>query len=231
MEKSNTPPGPSDNTFIAIGDIHGCAQSLRALLEKTRPYRDRTHVFIGDYIDRGPDSRGVVEYLVDFARDHECVFLRGNHEMMLQDAIQSGKRSFWMINGGQETLESYGVASPSEIPAEHRRFLAETRLWYDTPEYLFIHAGLDPDRTVREQLSSPDVEHVALWERSHVNGPVKWEKPVVFGHTPVREPLIEERKMAIDTGCVFSGHGYGTLSALLLPEKTVISQKCLDPSP
>jgi len=231
LENSNTAPGHNGEKYIAIGDIHGCARSLRALLQKIRPHRDRTHVFVGDYIDRGPDSKGVVEIVMDFARDHDCVFLRGNHEKMLLDAIQSDKHTFWMINGGLETLESYGVDTPAEIPEEHRRFFADTRLWYDTPEYLFIHAGLDPGRTIREQLSSPDAEHAALWERSHVNGPVEWEKPVIFGHTPVPEPLIEERKMAIDTGCVFPGHGYGTLSALLLPEKSVISQDCLDLSP
>lgn len=228
LDTSNRENTTDNKKYIAIGDIHGCAKSLMALLGKIRPYSDRTHVFIGDYIDRGPDSRGVVDAVMEFARHHSCIFLCGNHESMLADAIRTGERTFWIINGGIETLESYQVNDPLEIPDDHRQFLAEGRLWFETPDYLFIHAGLDPERSVREQLASPDAEHAALWERSHVDRPVVWEKPVVFGHTPVREPLIEERKMAIDTGCVFPDKGYGYLSALLLPEKKVISQECLD---
>lgn len=228
MDNSNRENRTDNSKYIAIGDIHGCAESLKALLVKIRPYRDRIHVFIGDYIDRGPDSRGVVDAVMEFAREHNCIFLRGNHESMLSDAIRTGERTFWMINGGLETLESYQVKDPVQIPEDHRHFLAEGRLWFETPDYLFIHAGLDPDRSVKEQLASPDIAHTALWERSHVHQPVVWEKPVIFGHTPVREPLMEDRKMAIDTGCVFAGSGYGNLSALLLPEKKVISQTCLD---
>ena len=228
MDTSNSEKSTDNKQYIAIGDIHGCAESLKALLGKIRPYRDRIHVFIGDYIDRGPDSRGVVDAVMDFARNHNCIFLRGNHENMLLDAIQTGERTFWIINGGHETLESYQVTDPVQIPDDHRQFLADGRLWFETPDYLFVHAGLDPELSVREQLGSRDVEHTALWERSHVHRQVVWEKPVIFGHTPVREPMIEDRKMAIDTGCVFPRQGYGKLSALLLPEKTIVSQECLD---
>ncbi len=185
-------------------------------------------MFIGDYIDRGPDSSGVVESIIAFARDHHCVFLRGNHEKMLMDAIQSGERTFWLMNGGMETLGSYQIHDPAEIPARHLEFFQQTRLWHDTPDYLFIHAGLDPDQSIEQQLTSPDIENTALWERRHIHEPVSWEKPVVFGHTPVREPLIDDRKMGIDTGCCFPNRGYGHLTALLLPERTVISQECLD---
>ncbi len=214
--------------YIVIGDIHGCAKSLDALLGKVTPYSDRSHIFIGDYIDRGPDSRGVVDHVREFARSHRCVFLRGNHESMLMEAVETGNRTFWLMNGGMETLDSYDTNTPEEIPADHLRFFCETRLWLNTPEYLFIHAGLDPKRPVDEQLSDPDIEHTALWERRHVHRPVLWEKTVVFGHTPVTKPLIEERKIAIDTGCVFQGGAYGTLTALLLPEKTIITQVNLD---
>ncbi len=231
MEKSNKEHNQNAEKYIAIGDIHGCARSLKALLEEIRPYRDRIHVFIGDYIDRGPDSKGVLDCVIEFSREHHCVFLRGNHEKMLLDAIQSGEHTFWLINGGVETLKSYRINDPAELPADHRDFLEQTRLWFDTPDYLFIHAGLDPGRRVEELLALPDIENMALWERRHVHEPVVWEKPVVFGHTPVKEPLINDRKMGIDTGCVFPDRGYGHLSALLLPEKTVLSQEYLDYSP
>jgi serine/threonine protein phosphatase 1 len=228
LEYSNTKNTGHSAKFIAIGDIHGCARSLKALLDTIRPYRDRTHVFIGDYIDRGPDSKGVVESIIEFARYHHCVFLRGNHEKMAMDAIRTGERTFWMINGGLETLGSYQVQDPVEIPDWHQEFFEKTRLWHDTPDYLFIHAGLDPALGIKEQLDSPEIEKTALWERRHIHEPVAWEKPVVFGHTPVREPLITDRKLGIDTGCVFPSRGFGYLTALLLPEKTFISQECLD---
>ncbi|MFO8029727.1 MAG: metallophosphoesterase family protein [Cyclonatronaceae bacterium] len=218
----------SQEKYIAIGDIHGCARSLDALLEKTRPYADRTHVFIGDYIDRGPDSRGVIDRVRDFAQDHHCIFLRGNHEAMLLDAVRTGDRTLWLINGGTETLESYRAESTEELPDDLLQFISETKFWHNTPQYLFIHAGLDSDQPVEEQLSSPRIEHAALWERGHVHRPVVWEKTVVFGHTPVREPLIEDRKIAIDTGCVFTGNGFGKLTALLLPERTTIQQEYAD---
>lgn len=216
---------PSDNgKYIAIGDLHGCARSLEALLKKLADISDRTHVFVGDYIDRGPDSKGVVTQVLDYSKSHHCVFLQGNHEKMLMDAINSGDMHHWLMNGGYQTLESYGVSSAYDIPREHLHFFSSTQLWFNTPDYLFIHAGLNPGLTIEEQLSKPDIDFSALWERSHVYSPVAWEKTVVFGHTPVAEPIIEEKKIAIDTGCVFFDKGYGTLSALLLPEKKIISQ-------
>lgn len=218
----------SQEKYIAIGDIHGCARSLDALLEKISSYSDRTHVFIGDYIDRGPDSRGVIDRVMEFARDHHCIFLRGNHEEMLLDAVRTGDRTLWLINGGVETLESYQAESTEELPDDLLQFISKTKFWHNTPQYLFIHAGLDPGQSVEEQLSSPRIEHAALWERSHLHRPVAWEKTVIFGHTPVREPLIEDRKIAIDTGCVFTGNGFGKLTALLLPERTAIQQEYAD---
>lgn len=74
----------SDNNYLAIGDIHGCPRSLEALLDKLSEYNDRQFIFIGDYIDRGPDSRGVIDLLLDFRKEQDCIFLRGNHEQMLQ---------------------------------------------------------------------------------------------------------------------------------------------------
>ncbi len=228
MQQKTTNNATDSGKYIAIGDIHGCAKSLDALLQKIQPYSDRLHVFIGDYIDRGPDSRSVVNRVMQYDRVHECCFLRGNHEKMLLEAIASGNRRHWLINGGHETLHSYGVYSPENLPADHLAFISSTQLWLNTPNYLFIHAGLNPRLAVEEQLSGPDIEHAALWERSHLHYPVVWEKTVVFGHTPVREPLIEDQKIAIDTGCVFHDRGFGNLTAILLPEKTVIQQEYLD---
>lgn len=214
--------------YIAIGDIHGCARSLDAMLGKLKPHDDRIHIFIGDYIDRGPDSRLVVKHLMNFTDVHTCIFLRGNHENMLLEALSTGNELLWHLNGGVSTLESYGVQSVAGIPRDHIRFFEDTRLWYNTDEYLFIHAGLDPERTVQQQLDDPATEEAALWERSHIDSPTQWEKTVVFGHTPVPEPITDNRKIGIDTGCVFARPGLGKLTAVLLPEMTFIEQPCLD---
>src|SRR6056297_4337262 len=100
-----------------------------ALLEKLRPYYDRTFVFVGDYIDRGPASKQVVDYLLDFQQEVDCVFLRGNHEQMLLDAFERNDTAMWMMNGGRSTLESYDILeSGGSLPEEHEQFYKKTRL-------------------------------------------------------------------------------------------------------
>ncbi len=214
--------------FAAVGDIHGCARSLDAMLEKLAPMKDRTIVFIGDYIDRGPDSSGVIDLLLSFSRHHDCIFLRGNHEKMLLDVLENGDDHIWLINGGNNTLESYGVKSAHHIPEQHLDFIRATRLWYDTADYLFIHGGLQPEQRVGEQLENSRTKESALWERSHIHTPTAWEKTVVFGHTPVPQPIFEQHKIGIDTGCVYDRPELGKLTTVLLPEATCIEQTCLD---
>ncbi len=215
--------------YLAIGDIHGCARTLDALTHKITSYHDHVHVFIGDYIDRGPDSRGVIDQLNAFSKEYHCVFIRGNHEKMLLDALQKKNEYLWFMNGGINTLASYGVSAVEEIPRDHLDFITATQLWYDTPEYLFIHAGLDPDRSIEEQFADHStIEDAVLWKRNHIDASTNWEKTVVFGHTPVAEPFIDNQKIGIDTGCVYRHEGLGMLTAALLPEKSFIQQKCLD---
>ena len=213
---------------IAIGDIHGCVRTLEALLKKLAKYKDRKFIFVGDYIDRGPDSKGVLDLIIRFSRDHDCLFLRGNHEQMLMDSLETGDHNLWLMNGGTQTLNSYDATYAVDIPAEHIEFFAQTPLWLDTTDYFYIHAGLDPKRTIKEQLNSPDIQEFGMWRRDHIDCQVKWEKTVVFGHTPLTEPLHDNRKIGIDTGCIFARQGFGLLTAVLLPEETFITQQCLD---
>ena len=220
----------ADNRFIAIGDIHGCVHSLESLLMKIEEHDDRRIVFIGDYIDRGPDSKGVVELLLDYRQDHDCIFLRGNHEQMLLDAIHKDELNLWLTNGGRSTLRSYKTDGRKlEIPEEHLTFYRETKIFYDTPDYFFVHAGLAPHKKISESIQNKQ-EHVEfLWERSHLNAfETAWEKTVVFGHTPRPHPLRKEKMLGIDTGCVYDSLGYGKLTAALLPEEKFIQQICLD---
>lgn len=217
--------------YIAIGDVHGCWQSMETLLDKLAPYyNNRQFVFIGDYIDRGPDSKKVVDILLDFQKKVDCVFLRGNHEQMLLDAIRKGKRSLWLMNGGDTTLHSYGIQDGSvTFPKEHQKFYEETRMYYDTEDYFFVHAGLSPGKTIAQSIEDDREIQEFLWERSHLNAfETPWEKTVVFGHTPRTKPINKNKMIGIDTGCVYERVGYGKLTAVKLPEEEFIQQPCLD---
>ena len=216
--------------FVAIGDIHGCSQSLNELLRKLQDYSDHTFIFVGDYIDRGPDSAGVVERLLKFQQECECVFLRGNHEQMLLDALLNNKLDLWLMNGGKSTLKSYGATYDDlNFPETHLDFFKNTQMYYDTEDYFFVHAGLSPERTIQDSLA--DKEHLQdfLWERSHLNAfETPWEKTVVFGHTPRPHPIRKPNMLGIDTGCVYESLGYGKLTAAILPGQDFIQQICID---
>lgn len=222
----------NDQSIVAIGDIHGCPETLLAMLDKLREYEDRTVVFVGDYIDRGPDSKKVVDILIDYKEERDCVFLRGNHEQMMLDALKTGNVSLWMMNGGRETLESYGAditMSQVSIPEDHLDFYEKTLMYYETSDYFFVHAGLSPANTIKQSLNDKEQVQEFLWERSHLNAvETPWEKTVVFGHTPRVHPINKDNMIGIDTGCVYRSRGLGVLTAVLLPEEEFIQQKCID---
>ena len=200
------------------------------MLEKLKPYNDRLFVFVGDYIDRGPSSKQVVDRLLEFRKEVDCIFLRGNHEQMLMDAFNENKISLWMMNGGRTTLDSYGISiDDGSLSQKHQEFYQDTKLYYDTENYFFVHAGISPGKTIAESLANEEEMHEFLWERSHLNAfETPWEKTVVFGHTPRPQPLKKDKMIGIDTGCVYERVGYGTLTAVKLPEEEFIQQPCLD---
>lgn len=218
------------NKFVAIGDIHGCFESLKAIWQKLEPYRDSLHIFIGDYIDRGPKSREVVDFLLKEKENRNCIFLRGNHEQMLLDAVHKGQTHNWMYNGGRSTLESYGIEKDiNKIPETHIQFYEDTKLFHDTDDYFFVHAGVPPHQTIAESKEDPRSKHFFLWGREHLNAfDTPWEKTVVFGHTPRAFPIRKKNMLGIDTGCVYDAVGYGKLTAVVLPDMKFIEQKSLD---
>lgn len=203
---------------------------MEALLERLAPFRDRQFIFVGDYIDRGPNSRKVVDRLLELQQEVDCIFLRGNHEQMLLDALNSGNRSLWIMNGGRTTLDSYDITDLSSgFPEDHLSFYENTRLYYNTEDYFFVHAGVSPAKTIEESIDNNSAAQEFLWERSHLNAiETAWEKKVVFGHTPRPRPLKKDRMIGIDTGCVFKKRGLGKLTAVKLPEEEFIQQECLD---
>lgn len=220
--------------LIAIGDIHGCAASLEALLEAIDPAENDHLLFIGDYIDRGPDSRGVIDQLIALDKTHECTFLRGNHEALMLNYLDLGAFNLWRINGGITTMQSYisDDGSAVEIPEEHEQFVRDTKLYYETNDYFFVHAGLKADLTIQENLDQFG-EEVFLWERGHLEASsFAWEKPVVCGHTPHADPVDREKLLMIDTGCVYHDQPeMGTLTAVRLPQRTYIEVAYADAPP
>lgn len=199
-------------------------------MEKLEDYSDRRFIFIGDYIDRGPASKQVVDLMLDLQKKIDCVFLRGNHEQMLLDAVRENDMSLWLMNGGRTTINSYTKGNENfSLPQEHRKFYEQTRLFYETPEFFFVHAGVSPVKTIAESLKDDRLEQEFLWERSHLDAfETPWEKTVVFGHTPKPQPIQKKHMIGIDTGCVYDRRGYGKLTAVKLPEVEFIQQTCLD---
>jgi len=191
--------------IFAVGDIHGCLDKLVSLMGiiDIDLKKDRL-VFIGDYIDRGPHSKEVVDYLIDLGRrEPGVIFLKGNHELMLQHYLNGTDRSTFLFNGGHATLESYlksrNQAEADLIPKSHLDFFDNLRLYYETDKYIFVHAGLKANISLEEQ-----DEWDMLWIRDEfIFSNFDFGKRVIFGHTPFREPLVLDNKIGIDTGAVY----------------------------
>jgi serine/threonine protein phosphatase 1 len=141
---------------LAIGDIHGCHAALTRLVREVHPAPNDRIVFLGDYIDRGPASRLVMDWLVAEQRPYSTVFLRGNHEVMILEAHDDPlKANLWLSYGGLETLASYSAEYqtdwPSAIPETHWKFLDRTIPFFETEKHIFVHACLDPELEMNEQ--------------------------------------------------------------------------------
>lgn len=188
---------------LAIGDIHGCLTALDTLLGFIQPRPDDQLVFLGDYVDRGPDSKGVLDRLIELKRSQDMICLLGNHEVMMVLAGQGQEVRFWLSCGGKEALESYarpnGIALLEDIPQAHWRFVQSACTdWYETPTHVFVHANLQPDIPLKEQ----GTEWIhwqpldRLRHRPHVSG-----KTMVCGHTEQRSgrPLSLKHAICIDT--------------------------------
>ena len=185
---------------IAIGDIHGCARALNGLLEAIAPTSDDTLVALGDYVDRGEESREVLERLLRLESTCRLVPLIGNHELMMVCAFADYTQAFyWLENGGQQTLDSYG-GSPGDVPDSHHEFLQRCQPFFETDDHLFLHANYDPDLDLREQ-----PENLLYWTHltMYVPPPHKTGKRAIVGHTPQRsgEVLDLEHVVCIDTYC------------------------------
>jgi serine/threonine protein phosphatase 1 len=218
--------------IIAIGDIHGCNKTLRQLvLNEISLRQDDELVFIGDYVDRGPDSKGVVDFILDLkAKGYRMHTLRGNHEqLMLESMMDLESIQLWHINGGRQTLESFGVNSFSQLEEKYKQFFLNTEHFWATDQYVFVHAGLDFGR------DDPfENKEAMLWIRDFQMYPERiGGRKIIHGHTPMHADLIPKQKESniidIDGGCVYKSRpGYGVLFALCLPEMRFVGITNID---
>ena len=215
---------PDGLRIYAIGDIHGRSDLLAAQLRQIDvdctlyPCSRPIVVFIGDYIDRGPASREVLDLLLGCERTRETVFLKGNHETLVHRFLSvPAVLDEWRLCGGLETLVSYGL-QPSlnpgvaeqrrlakeltkSIPKPHLEFLDSLKLSFSCGDFLFVHAGIRPGVPIRKQR-----EEDLLWIREEfLSCDQRFEKFVVHGHTPVRTPDVRSNRMNIDTGAFATG--------------------------
>lgn len=227
FRKSKPQPSPrvSDGTLIyAIGDIHGRLDRLEAIYEAIdgdplrHDFDQVFEIYLGDYVDRGPHSMGVIDSLLQRLRERTVIALKGNHESLFQDAlIDQGAASAWRQFGGIETMTSYGVRVRlpitdtvfeqfhrewiAAVPRSHRTFMESLPFSVSDGGYFFCHAGIRPGIALNRQ-----IEADLLWIRDEFLESKRWHGArIVHGHTPVETPEIKPNRINLDTGAYMTG--------------------------
>lgn len=213
---------PEDLRIYAIGDVHGCLDALKSVhswigedLER-HPTENWKMIHVGDYIDRGPASQQVIDYLINCCSVEErVVCLLGNHDLMFHRSVHGDERltKIWMRNGGETTLDSYGLTLADfvscrngagfddVIPKAHLDFVEGLELSVTLGDYFFVHAGIDPSRPLDAQTDDD-----MLWIRDRfIGSTTEFDAVIVHGHTPTRKPDVRPNRVGIDTGAVFGG--------------------------
>lgn len=240
---------PQGNLY-AIGDVHGCLNALKLLIEKLIKehqfsFTDKL-VFVGDYIDRGASSKGVIEYLIEFKKAYpNTEFLRGNHEdMFLGFFARKGLYGeYYLPNGGKEVLKEYGIDSRyvvqkmsgvhykvsrevlySKIPETHRNFIESTKFALEFPEIIFVHGGLN----IYKPLDQQTYEDVCWMRDPFLGAQHSFGKWVVHGHTPCNEVYFNQPyEINLDTGCVFGDLYAGELSCIKFNVGDIINSEII----
>jgi serine/threonine protein phosphatase 1 len=193
---------------FAIGDIHGYLEPLRALIDSVSPARDDLLVFLGDYVDKGPDVKGALDYLIELSKSHNAIFLRGNHDQMMIDAhCDPAKITIWECLGGRNPLSSYGhgdlKTQLQTVPPEHWEFLQATcRDYFETPEFIFVHGG------IRNTVAPAEEERERLqWMTLGTAEPHLSQRTVICGHSAQRSGQIVNlgHTICADTGITHGG--------------------------
>jgi serine/threonine protein phosphatase 1 len=218
---AQVPPGLR---VYAVGDVHGRADLLAQLFAgidadlATNPAPRAVQIFLGDYIDRGPDSRDVLELLVARSQHHETIFLKGNHEVLIEQFLRKPESlATWRQVGGIQTLLSYGIR-PSfnpdgaeqvalarqlaeALPPAHRELFGNLKRSFSCGDFFFVHAGIRPGVPLSEQTDDD-----LFWIRDRfLKCTDKFEKIIVHGHTPVEEVEFHSNRINVDTGAFATG--------------------------
>jgi serine/threonine protein phosphatase 1 len=231
-----SPTLPQGVRVYVVGDIHGRADLLDDVLSRIdrdlrrdSPLR-AVQVFLGDYVDRGPSSKNVIDSLIGRLASHEVVCLKGNHEDCLLAFLRDPSTlEYWSQLGGLETLKSYGLRLPAGgltltsdelasnfsavMPESHRRFLGALRLSFTLGDFFFVHAGVRPGVPLSEQK-----EDDLLWIRDEfLRSGKEFGKMIIHGHTPTIEPDVRRNRIGIDTGAFATG----ILTCLVIENETI----------
>jgi serine/threonine protein phosphatase 1 len=228
---------------LVIGDIHGCSRTLRELLgNKIKISSEDQLYFVGDYIDRGPDSKGVLDYLIGLKeKGYHTVFIRGNHEEMLIESLSSETYFHpWIYNGGGETLRSFGLSqadylslpADAKLPAKYMEFLSHTTYYIELDKCFIVHAGFN----FHDDHPFHDLDAM-IWSRNMDYDRYKAKgKPVIHGHTPItldtiRETLFnpERTLVNLDAGCVYNDYAdMGYLAGLDIDSMQLFVQENIE---
>jgi serine/threonine protein phosphatase 1 len=215
---------PQGVRVYAVGDVHGRADLLAQLLAeidadlKSHPTPRAMHVLLGDYVDRGPDSRGVLDLLIARSQRHEMTFLKGNHEALVEEFLRNPQSlATWRHVGGIETLLSYGIR-PSfnpdageqtalaqqladALPSAHRQFFGSLKRSFSCGDFFFVHAGVRPGVALSQQ-----ADEDLFWIRDEfLDSRENFGKIIVHGHSPVKEVEFHSNRINIDTGAFATG--------------------------
>jgi len=209
--------------IFVIGDIHGCLDPFERLMDKIpfRPETDRL-IFVGDFIDRGKNSKGVVDYVLALSKycsQVDC--LTGNHEALFLDYMNGKDHGLYFLNGGWSTLESYRAERPEGegdlVPEKHMSFYRSLNTYLELEDYYVVHAGFRPGVEIEKQV----LEDMIWIREPFIYSGYDFGKRVIFGHTPFQEPLVLDNKIGVDTGAVYGNR----LTCLELPSLKFYSVK------
>lgn len=218
---------------LAISDVHGCLKTLEVILDKLA-YSSTDQLFVlGDMVDRGPDSKGVIDLIRSMQQEgYDIHCLRGNHEQMILDDLEAGEKSAYYSDAAM--LRSFGAKNVSEIPLEYVQWIDELPYFLETEGFLFVHAGLDFSfKNPLENLY--DMMWLRYWY-DRLDPEWLGNRVVVHGHTPLDRPVIEDRLDAlchfpvlnIDNGCFFRGQEKGRLCAFDMTNRRLHFQENMD---
>lgn len=218
---------------FVIGDVHGCALTLKALInKKIKPSKKDKIYFLGDYIDRGPDSKGVLKYILSLiSKGYDISCLMGNHEVMLLNSMNSESNYYkWLWNGGSEALRSFKVRRAEQIPEKYINFLEGLKYYIELDNFILVHGGLNFN--IENPLS--DKEGMVWIRNKEVDLSKINNKKLIVGHTPTKlkkiKKSLKKERILLDGGCVYvhTKKKLGNLVALELNDMELIVQENID---